>query len=136
MALGEPVKRLAGQELLSDLALEFDAVRALFGLGLPSFESPARGSIPIRPIVRPTGPTPLAAVPHIEQAIRLDPAIKHLYVHFLGSAYLVAGDDKAAASPFRSASCSVPRPTSPAPSLPSRLVIWARSRKRVRSGAN
>jgi len=101
VSFGEPVKRLAGQELLSDLALEFDAVRALFGLGLPSFESPARGSIPIRPIVRPTGPTPLAAVPHIEQAIRLDPAIKHLYVHFLGSAYLVAGHYKAAASLFR-----------------------------------
>jgi adenylate cyclase len=33
-------------------------------------------------------------------AIRLDPAIKHLYVHFLGSAYLVAGDYKAAASLF------------------------------------
>jgi adenylate cyclase len=44
---------------------------------------------------------PLAAVPHIEKAIRLDPAVNHLYVHFLGSAYLVAGDYKAAASLFR-----------------------------------
>jgi adenylate cyclase len=54
-----------------------------------------------RGIVNIYGGHPLAAVPHIEQAIRLDPAIKHLYVHFLGSAYLVAGDYKAAASMFR-----------------------------------
>jgi adenylate cyclase len=54
-----------------------------------------------RGIVNIYGGHPLAAVPHIEQAIRLDPAIKHLYVHFLGSAYLVAGDYKAAASLFR-----------------------------------
>jgi adenylate cyclase len=54
-----------------------------------------------RGIVNIYGGQPLAAVPHIEQAIRLDPAIKHLYVHFLGSAYLVAGDYKAAASLFR-----------------------------------
>ena len=47
-----------------------------------------------RGIVNIYGGQPLAAVPHIEQAIRLDPAIKHLYVHFLGSAYLVAGDFK------------------------------------------
>ena len=33
MALGEPVKGLPGQELLSDLALELDAVRALFDHG-------------------------------------------------------------------------------------------------------
>jgi adenylate cyclase len=54
-----------------------------------------------RGIVNIYGGQPLAAVPHIEQAIRLDPAIKHLYIHFLGSAYLVAGDYKAAASLFR-----------------------------------
>jgi adenylate cyclase len=54
-----------------------------------------------RGIVNIYGGHPLAAVPHIEQAIRLDPAIKHLYVHFLGSAYLVAGDYKVAASLFR-----------------------------------
>ena len=54
-----------------------------------------------RGIVNIYGGQPFAAVPHIEQAIRLDPAIKHLYIHFLGSAYLVAGDYKAAASLFR-----------------------------------
>ncbi len=54
-----------------------------------------------RGIVNIYGGQPLAAVPHIEQALRLDPAIKHLYIHFLGSAYLVAGDYKTAASLFR-----------------------------------
>jgi adenylate cyclase len=44
---------------------------------------------------------PLAAVPHIEQAIRLDPAVKQLYIHFLGSAYLVAGEYETAAKLFR-----------------------------------
>ncbi|HTW90075.1 MAG TPA: hypothetical protein VMD75_18930, partial [Candidatus Binataceae bacterium] len=42
-----------------DLALELDAVRAVLGHGLSSFESPVRGSIPDRPTVRPKGPTPV-----------------------------------------------------------------------------
>src|SRR5271169_4951807 len=58
VALGEPVKGLAGQELLSDLALELDALRAVLGHGLPSFESPARRSILSRPTVRREGSTP------------------------------------------------------------------------------
>lgn len=44
---------------------------------------------------------PLAAVPHIEQAIRLDPLFKHQCIHFLGSAYLVAGRYAEAAAQFR-----------------------------------
>ncbi len=44
---------------------------------------------------------PLAAVPHIEQAIRLDPAVRQLYVHFLGSAYLVAGRVRSRRGAFR-----------------------------------
>jgi adenylate cyclase len=44
---------------------------------------------------------PVAAVPYIERAIRLDPASKWHYLHFLGSAYLLAGDYKTAASVFR-----------------------------------
>ena len=43
---------------------------------------------------------PLAAVPHIEQAMRLDPVYKQQYIHFLGSAYLVAGKFEAAAAQF------------------------------------
>ncbi len=58
VAFGEPMKGLAGKKLLSDLALELNAVRALLGHGLPSFESPAQGSILSRPIVQSQGPTP------------------------------------------------------------------------------
>jgi hypothetical protein len=56
VALGEPMQGLAGQEFLNDLALEFDAVRAVLGHGLRAFESPARWSILAAPTVRPTGP--------------------------------------------------------------------------------
>ncbi len=44
---------------------------------------------------------PLTAVPFIEQAMRLDPASKQHYLHFLGSAYLLAGDYAVAAAAFR-----------------------------------
>jgi adenylate cyclase len=44
---------------------------------------------------------PLAAVPYIEQAIRLDPFFKQQYLHFLGSAYLVASKFDEAAAQFR-----------------------------------
>jgi hypothetical protein len=41
VALGEPMNGFADQILFSDLALEFVAVGAVLGHGLPSFESPA-----------------------------------------------------------------------------------------------
>jgi hypothetical protein len=41
VSFGESMKGLAGQELLSDLPLKLDAVRAVPGHGLPPFESPA-----------------------------------------------------------------------------------------------
>ena len=44
---------------------------------------------------------PLAAIPFIERAMRLDPAFTHQYTHFLGSAYLVAGKYETAATCFR-----------------------------------
>lgn len=47
------------------------------------------------------GVQPLTAVPYIEQAICLDPAFKQHYLHFLGSAHLLAGDYAAAANLFR-----------------------------------
>jgi adenylate cyclase len=47
------------------------------------------------------GGEPLTAVPHIEQAIRLDPLFKQQYLHFLGSAYLVAGEFEGAAAQFK-----------------------------------
>lgn len=59
-ALRQTVERLAGQELLSNLTLEFDAVGSVSRHELSSFESPAPRSIPFNPPVRPQGPTPLA----------------------------------------------------------------------------
>ncbi len=44
---------------------------------------------------------PLAAIPMIERAILLDPVFTQQYMHFLGSAYLVAGQFDAAAASFR-----------------------------------
>ena len=44
---------------------------------------------------------PMAAVPLIEQAMRLDPAWTKQYLHFLGVAYLVAGKYETAAAIFR-----------------------------------
>src|SRR5215475_13586712 len=44
---------------------------------------------------------PLAAIPYFERAMRLDPGFSQQYMHFLGSAYLVAGRYEAAAASFR-----------------------------------
>jgi hypothetical protein len=52
------VQRLAGQKLLCDLALDYDAMGSVLGHGLSSFESPACRSIVKSVSVRPEGPTP------------------------------------------------------------------------------
>jgi adenylate cyclase len=44
---------------------------------------------------------PMKAIPLIERAMRLDPAFQQQYVHFLGTAYFVAGDYETAAALFR-----------------------------------
>ena len=44
---------------------------------------------------------PMEAISFIERAIRLDPRNKQHYLHFLGSAYLLAGDYSAAAKALR-----------------------------------
>jgi len=49
-----------GRSIDVRLTLELDAMRAVPGHGLPSFESPVQGSIPARPTVRPKGPTPVS----------------------------------------------------------------------------
>ena len=54
-----------------------------------------------RGIVEIYSGNPLVAIPFIERAIRLDPAHTQQYIHFLGSAYLVAGKYEAAAASFR-----------------------------------
>ncbi|TMJ37570.1 MAG: hypothetical protein E6G89_14025 [Alphaproteobacteria bacterium] len=52
---------------------------------------------------------PLAAIPDLERAMRLDPAFTQQYMHFLGSAYLVAGQYEAAATAFRERIRLVPK---------------------------
>ncbi|HEY1453072.1 MAG TPA: adenylate/guanylate cyclase domain-containing protein [Roseiarcus sp.] len=52
---------------------------------------------------------PLAAVPHIERAMRLDPMTRQTYTQFLGSAYLVAGEYETAAATFRERIRLVPK---------------------------
>jgi adenylate cyclase len=51
---------------------------------------------------------PMDAVPLIERAMRLDPAFTHQYLHFLGSAYLVAGKFETASVVFKQRILLVP----------------------------
>ena len=44
---------------------------------------------------------PLEAIPAIEQAMRLDPAFSHQFLHFLGTAYLFAGKYETATTLLR-----------------------------------
>jgi adenylate cyclase len=44
---------------------------------------------------------PAKAIPYIERAMRLDPALQQHYMHFLGTAYFVAGDYETAAAMFK-----------------------------------
>jgi adenylate cyclase len=44
---------------------------------------------------------PLAAIPYTERAMRLDPGFAQQTMHFLGTAYLVAGKYETAAATFR-----------------------------------
>ena len=44
---------------------------------------------------------PAKAIPYVEKAIRLDPAFQQQYMHFLGTAYYVAGEYEKAAVIFR-----------------------------------
>jgi adenylate cyclase len=78
--------------------LDRSAAEADVALGLNPNYALAHNS---RGIVNIYGGEPLAAVPYIERAIRLDPVFSQQYIHFLGSAYLVAGKFEAAAAQFR-----------------------------------
>lgn len=51
---------------------------------------------------------PLAAIPRLERAIRLDPTFNQQYMHFLGTAYLTAGKYEMAAALFRERMLLVP----------------------------
>ena len=48
-----------------------------------------------------TNGAPLEAIPDLERALRLDPLMGHLTWHFIGSAYLVAGEYQKAVEAFR-----------------------------------
>ncbi len=52
---------------------------------------------------------PAAAIPHIEQAIRLDPASTRVYLHFLGLAHLLLGNYETAVAHFRERVREVPK---------------------------
>jgi adenylate cyclase len=52
---------------------------------------------------------PLEAIPRIEQAMRLDPALSSQFLHFLGLAYLLAGKYETAAALLRQRIVLVPR---------------------------
>jgi len=63
----------------------------------PNF-APAYGTLGLAEIY---SGNPLAAIALIERAMRLDPAFVQQYLHFLGTAYVVAGKYEAAAATFR-----------------------------------
>jgi adenylate cyclase len=67
-------------------------------LALSPNYAPAYGT---RGLVELYSGNPLAGIPFIERAMRLDPAFTHQYIHFLGSAYLIAGKYEEAAASFR-----------------------------------
>jgi adenylate cyclase len=52
---------------------------------------------------------PLEAIPEIEKAMRLDPALSSQFLHFLGMAYLLAGKYETAATSLRQRIVLVPR---------------------------
>ena len=55
----------------------------------------------LRGTIRAYSGRPLEAIPEIEQAMRLDPALNPQFIHFLGMAYLLAGKYETAAALLR-----------------------------------
>jgi len=62
----------------------------------------------LRGTIRSYSGNPLEAIPEIEQAIRLDPALSQQYLHYLGTAYLLAGKYETAATLLRQRILLVP----------------------------
>jgi adenylate cyclase len=63
----------------------------------------------LRGTVRTYAGQPLEAIPEIEQAMRLDPALNSQFLHFLGMAYLLSEKYEAAAALLRQRILLVPR---------------------------
>jgi adenylate cyclase len=62
----------------------------------------------LRGNIRAYSGEPLDAIPEIEQAMRLDPALSEQFLHFLGLAYLMAGKYETAAALLRQRIILVP----------------------------
>jgi adenylate cyclase len=62
----------------------------------------------LRGTIRTFSGQPLEAIPEIEQAMRLDPALSGQFLHFLGLAYLLAGKYETAAALLRQRIILVP----------------------------
>jgi adenylate cyclase len=62
----------------------------------------------LRGTIRTFAGQPLEAIPEIEQAMRLDPALSGQFLHFLGLAYLMAGKYETAAALLRQRIILVP----------------------------
>jgi adenylate cyclase len=62
----------------------------------------------LRGTIRVFSGQPLDAIPEIEQAMRLDPAMSENFLHFLGLAYLMAGKHETAAALLRQRIILVP----------------------------
>jgi adenylate cyclase len=62
----------------------------------------------LRGTIRSYSGNPLEAIPEIEQAIRLDRALSQQYLHYLGTAYLLAGKYETAATLLRQRILLVP----------------------------
>ena len=109
LALAESV---AGQAVAKDanepLARFAASLAAMFGKDLVRSASEAEAALSLNPnyalayntlgTVRIYSGEPMAAIPLIERAMRLDPAWTKQYLHFLGTAYLLAGKYETAAA--------------------------------------
>jgi adenylate cyclase len=94
------------------------SLAAMFGKDLDRAKSEAENALSLNPNFALAYATlgticaysgqPLAAIPVIERAMRLDPAWSQQYLHFLGTAYLLAGKYETAAALLRQRVLLVP----------------------------
>ena len=87
------------------------AVMAIWSRDLPKAKQESEAALAVNPnyasalgtlgLVDIYSGNPEAAIPMAEQAMRLDPGFVHQTLHFLGTAYLVAGKYETAAATFR-----------------------------------
>jgi len=116
-----PDRSLAEAGRFADLALEKNdkeplahyvaAIVAMFNKDFARWTDSAEAALALNPnfalannargVVHIFAGDPLQAIPYIERAMRLDPAYRQQYLHFVGTAYLVAGDYEAAATLFK-----------------------------------